>query len=114
MLYRLSCVLSLSYDGPVSTPTADLTTANLHWNSVLSTPYGKDLISDVKNFYLKNPTKKAEYIKIALKIIPQEIIENDELLNNQCGGYLYVRIKKGMYGLVQAGIIAHEALKDHI
>ena len=28
----------LTYDSPVSTPTANLTTSKLHWNSVLSTP----------------------------------------------------------------------------
>ena len=31
----------LSYEGPVSTPTADSKTEKLHWNSVLSTPDGK-------------------------------------------------------------------------
>ena len=60
----------ISYDGPVSTPTDDLTTAKLHWNSVLSTSDGKYLIFDVKNFYLNNPMNKAEYLKIALKILP--------------------------------------------
>ena len=73
----------LSYEGPVSTPTAYLITAKLHWNSVLSTPYGKYLIVDVKNFYLKNPINKAEYLKIALKILPQEIIDAYDLLSNQ-------------------------------
>ena len=61
----------LYYDVPVSTPTVDLTTAKLHWNSFLSTPDGKYLIVDVKNFYLKNIMKKSRYYKILLKIIPQ-------------------------------------------
>ena len=65
----------ISYEGPVSTPTVDLTTAKIHWNRVLYIPDGKYLIIDVKNFYLKNPMKKVEYIKIELKIIPQEIID---------------------------------------
>ena len=47
-----------------------MTTAKLHWNRVLSTPDGKYLIVDVKNFYLNNPINKSEYIKIALKIPP--------------------------------------------
>ena len=29
------------YEGPVSTPTADLITDKLHWNRVMSTPDGK-------------------------------------------------------------------------
>ena len=71
----------ISYEVPVSTPTYDFTTAKLRWNSVLSTPDGKYLIVDVKNFYLNNPMNKAEYIKIALKIPPQEIIETYDLLS---------------------------------
>ena len=43
----------LYYYGPFSTPTSDLTMVKLHRNSVLSTPDGKYLILDVKNFYLK-------------------------------------------------------------
>ena len=31
----------LSYEGPVSTPTSDLTTSKLHWNNGLSKPDGK-------------------------------------------------------------------------
>ena len=54
---------------------------------------------------------KAEYIKIALKIIPQESIEKYDLLSKQCNRYIYVRIEKGIYALVQAGIIEHDALK---
>ena len=59
------------YYSPFSTPTADLTTAKIHWNSVLSTLDGKYFIVYFKNFYLNNPMKKAKYYKIALKIIPQ-------------------------------------------
>ena len=63
---------------------------------------------------MNNPIKKSEYLKIAIKIIPQEIIEKYDLLNKQCDGYIYVRTKKGIYGLVQAGIISHDAPKDHL
>ena len=81
---------------------------------MLSIPDGKYLIIDFKNFYLNNPMNKAEYLNIELKMNPQEIIDKYDLLRNQCGGYIYARIKKGMYGLVQAGIIAHDSLKDNL
>ena len=61
----------LIYDGPVSTPTADLTTPKLHWKSVLSTPDIKYLIVDIKNFYLKKPMNKAKFYKIEINLIPQ-------------------------------------------
>ena len=104
----------LSYEGPVSTPTADLTTSKLHWKSVMSTSDGKYLIVDVKNFYLKNSMNKAEYLKIAIKILLQEIINTYDLLRKQYEGYIYVIIEKGMYGMVQAVIIAQDALKEHL
>ena len=49
-----------------------------------------------------------------LKIIPQDIIENYGLLNKQYYGYIYVRIEKLIYGLVQALIISQDALKEHL
>ena len=61
----------LTYNVPVSTPISDLTTAKLHWNSVLYIPGFKCLILDVNNFYLNNPMKKNEYYRIAIKLITQ-------------------------------------------
>ena len=104
----------MNYDVPVYTPTSDLTASKLHWNSVLYTRYGKYLIVDVKNLYLKNPTKKEEYYKTAVKIIPQYIIDKHDLNNNQSDGYIYVRVRKVMYALVQTGIISHKVLKEHL
>ena len=104
----------LSYEGPVSTSTADFTTAKLHWNIILYTPNGKYLIVDVKNFYLNNSINKAEYLKIVLKIPPQDIIDTYDLLSKQFYGYVYVRTEKVMHGMVQAEIIAHDALKENL
>ena len=61
----------LTFDGPVSTPTSDLTTSKMHWNSVILTPGSKYLVVDVKNFYLNNAMAKYEYYKIYLSLIPQ-------------------------------------------
>ena len=105
---------NLIYDGIVSTPPLYLTTARLHWNSVLSTSYAKYLVIDVKNFYLDNLMKIKEQDKISIKLIPQDIIDKYDLNNKQIYGYIYVRVKKWIYGLVQSGIIAHEALKPHL
>ena len=49
-----------TFDGPVSTPTSDLMTSKLHWNSIISNPDAKYLVVDVKNFYLNNPISKRE------------------------------------------------------
>ena len=42
----------IQYPGELTTQTADLTTAKLLWNSVLSTPGAKFMALDVGNFYL--------------------------------------------------------------
>ena len=54
-------------------------------------------------------------MKFHIATIPQEIIDEYKLLNivdNQ--GFVYVKIVKGMYGLNQAGIIAHISLIHHL
>ena len=103
-----------TYDGPVSTLTAYLTTSKLRWKSVLSTPDRKYLIVDAKNFYLNNPMMKAEYYKIAIKLIPHEIIDKYDLNNNKSYSYIYVIFEELIYGLVQAGVITHKGLKEHL
>ena len=47
-------------------------------------------------------------------MIPQDIIDNYNLMDKQTKGFLYVRAEKGMYGLVQAGIISNTALKGNL
>ena len=52
---------------------------------------------------------------ILLRIIPQEIIDDynlTELITNQ--GCIYMQIKKGVYGLKQAGIFANQEFVKHM
>ena len=101
----------LTYDAPVSTPTSYLTTAKLHFNSALSTPDSKFLILDVKNFYLDNPKKENEYLKISINLIPQELIDKYDPKKKQIDDYMYVIVEKNIYCLLQAGIIAYNLLR---
>ena len=104
----------LTYDGPVSTPTADLTMTKFHWNSILSTLDAKYFIVDAKNFCPDNTMKNNKYYRIFIKLIPQEIVEKYDLNRKKFDSYIYVRFEKGMYGQIQAGIIANEVLKTHL
>ena len=104
----------LTYDGPVSNLTLDLTTAKINWNSILSTPDGKYLIVYANNFQLKNIMNKNEYYNIAIKLIPQEIIDKYDRKNKQSDGYIYFRFEQVMYVLLQTGIIAHEYPKENL
>ena len=44
----------INFPGDVTTPTADLITAKLIFNSVLSTKNSKSMCADIANFYLNN------------------------------------------------------------
>ena len=65
----------ISFLGGVTTPTEDLATAKLVFNSVLSTKNEKFMFSDIANFYLNDPMDIYEYMKLPLEIIPAEIIQ---------------------------------------
>ena len=54
----------VDYPGEVSTKTADLPTAKILFNHVLSTPGAKFMGLDIKDFYLNNPMKRYEYTRI--------------------------------------------------
>ena len=46
--------------------------------------------------------------------IPQDIIEKYGLKEKSVNGKVLVEIRKGMYGLKQAGRIANDRLKQHL
>ena len=100
----------VDYPGDVSTKTADLTTAKILFNHVLSTPDAKFMGIDIKDFYLNNPMDRYEYMRIPISQIPPKIIELYNLQPLIHNGAVYVEIRKGMYGLPQAGRIASDAL----
>jgi hypothetical protein len=63
-----------------------------------------------KNIYLNTLLDHPEYMRLALNIIPQEIRDKYNLLDNAKNGYVYIRIDKGIYGLPQAGRLANSLL----
>ena len=52
----------VEYPHDVSTPTADMVTAKLLFNSVISTEGAKFQTVDIKNFYLNTPMERFEYM----------------------------------------------------
>ncbi len=104
----------ITYPGDVSTKTAGLTTAKVLFNSVLSTPNAKFMGIDLKNFYLNTPLDRYEYMKMPITLIPDEIINQYNLLPLVHNGFIYIEIQKGMYGLPQAGILASKLLQKRL
>jgi len=67
---------------------------------------------DIKNFYLNTHLEIYEYVRLKLPDVPDDMIEEYQLANNVTkDGFVYVEIRKGVYGLPQAGLSAQELLE---
>lgn len=103
----------VEYLGDVTTPTADLTTAKILFNSVVSTPNAKCVMGDLKDFYLGTPMERKDYayMKIPVHMVPAVLLDEYGLRPLIRNGFLYVEISRGMYGLPQAGRLANDQLQ---
>ena len=52
----------INYPDDCGTPTADMILFKILINSILSTPNGKCLMMDIKDFYLRTPMKQSGYM----------------------------------------------------
>ena len=92
----------LEYPYDVASPTASLIEKKLIVNSTISDAHkgAKFMAADLKDFFLKTPMPHPEFMKIHRKYLPQEIIDAHNLEQKiTLDGYIYIRIKRGMYGL---------------
>jgi hypothetical protein len=62
----------IDHKGKVSTPTAELTTIKILFNSILSTKGVCFMTADIKDFYLNTPMNRFEYMRIPVKDIPPQ------------------------------------------
>jgi hypothetical protein len=104
----------IEYPGNVATPTVDTTTVMLLLNSVLSTPKARFMSLDLHNFYLGTPLPNFEYMRIPLSSIPMDIIKQYNLHDIAQDGFVMTEIRKGIYGLPQAGILANLLLIERL
>ena len=101
----------INYPRVCGTPTTDLLTMKLLLNSNISTSKAKLMTMDIKNFYLNTPLKRYKYLWLKLGDIPEDIQHQYELQSKVASeGWVYIEIRKGMYGLQQAGLLAQELL----
>jgi hypothetical protein len=105
----------INYPDDCGTPTADMTLFKILINSIISTPNAKCTMMDIKDFYLRTPMKRPEYMRLKITDIPQEVIDHYKMMSLVTkDGYVYCKIIRGMYGLPQAGIIAQELLEKRL
>jgi hypothetical protein len=101
----------LDYSGDVATSAADIKTFKILINSTLSTEDATMMMMDIKNYYLGTPLPRFEYMKMLLSRFPEEIIQKYNLNALAVDGWVYIEIRKGMYGLKQAGLLANQLLQ---
>jgi hypothetical protein len=104
----------LDYSGDVATSTADITTFKILINSTLSTKDAVMMMMDIKNYYIGTPLTRFEYMKMLLSRFPEEIIQKYNLNALAVEGWVYIEIRKGMYGLKQAGLLANQLLQTRL
>ena len=65
------------------------------------------------------PLDRYEYMKMRIDLIPPEFIELYDLApkvkyDAQGIGYVYMEIRRGMYGLPQSGMLSNKLLKERL
>ena len=100
----------IDYPGNLSMKVAGMTTFKILVNSTLSTPGARWLGLDVENYYLGTPMDDYEYMFIPITSIPHEIITHFKLHDIVHNGKVYMEIRRRMYGLPQAGILAEKQM----
>jgi hypothetical protein len=104
----------VEYPGEVSTPTVDISTVKCQFNSVLSTRDARYMTFDVSNFYLNTEMDRFEYMRIPVTAIPDDVFAHYQLEPLVKDGFIMVEIRKGIYGLPQAGILANKLLIERL
>jgi hypothetical protein len=72
------------------------------------------MMMDIKNYYLGTPLPRFEYMKMMLSPFPEEIIQEYNLNALAVDSWVYIEIRKGMYGLKQAGLLANQLLQTRL
>ena len=87
----------IEYPYSYTTPTANHTTINCHWNSVISNLCAKYCCLDIKNFYICHKMQRYEYLAIRADMIPNKCIAHYKLQKCIVNEYIYAVVKMTMY-----------------
>jgi hypothetical protein len=101
----------LDYSGDVATSTADIIKFKFLINSTLSTKDAKMMMMDIKNYYRGTRLPQYEYMPMLLSRFTDEIVDKYNVKALAIDGWVYIEIRKGMYGLKHAGLLANQLLQ---
>ena len=65
---------------------------------------------DLEDMFLHSPMRNSELVKVSITYFSKGIIENYNLNALVHNGYIYIKIKEGIYGLKQASVLAYQHL----
>ena len=63
---------------------------------------------------MDTPIDRSEYARIKLSVIPQEIIDEYNLLDYEHNGWIYFDIVRGCCGLPQSGRLSNDMLRKRL
>jgi hypothetical protein len=72
------------------------------------------MMMDNNNYYLGTPLPRFEYMKMLLSRFLEEIVDKYNLGALTVDGWVHIEIRKGMYGLKQAGLLANQLLQNRL
>jgi hypothetical protein len=100
----------------VRSPAIGLVDTKLHLNSVISDAHlgARYCTGDLKDFFLMSDMPIFQYMRIHRCYLTAEVLAKYNLTDAHFDskGYIYVKIRKGMYGLKDAAILASRAHPD--
>ena len=115
--YRTRLVLGgnrINCDFDVGTPTADMLVVKILLNSVIIAPGAKFMTFDISDFYLNTTLTCWEYVKLNLRDIPDEITNEHNLKQKEVNGFIYVEVRKEIYGLPQSNLLSNKLLQQNL
>ena len=103
----------LEYYADSGAPAVGMLDTKIHLNSAISDAKkgGRYCVADIENYYSNNDLLHFQYMRIHSKYFTPEFLQEydiDEITNRD--EYVYCEIKKGMYGLKEAGCVAIQNL----
>jgi hypothetical protein len=104
----------LKYSGGKANTTADITTFKILINVALSSKDAAMMMMNIKNYYLGTPFPLYEYMIMLLSCFLEEKVEKYNLKELAVDGWVYIEIRKGMYGLKQAGLLSNQLLQKRM
>ena len=69
---------------------------------------------DIKKFYLSAPLDRFKYMKIPLTLFPQWTSDQYDLAKHALHSFVYLEMRRAVWGLPQAGILANKLLRRRL